>query len=204
MSILNKFKKIVNKTAKSSQLPGGIHDNVTLVEYKKELESFGGFNRYLLLKFKKTDSDGNTVGEFTHSFMEIDASSDYVEMKVENLLVQTHSLAEALFGDNWEDKYDPLKDLVNDAEEAKRNNFNSKLAKRDFVKSVEKAVKDQVIEFLDDFSTEEEEKKFRLKLVYNDKGYINLPNYKFIEPMDVKSSMVLSDKDKSLIKKYKK
>ena len=204
MSILNKFKKIVNKTAKSSQLPGGIHENISLVEYKKELEAFGGYKRYLLLKFKKTDKEGNTVGEFTHSFMEIDPSSDYVEMKIENLLVQTQSLAEALFGDEWENIYDPLKSLLDDHTDAKRAAFNPRLSKRDFVKSVEKNVKDQVIEFLDIFSGKDSENKFRLKLVYNDKGYINLPNYKFIEPMTEESSMILSDKDKSLIKKYKK
>ena len=204
MSILNKFKKSVNKTSVSTQLPGGIHDFISLVEYVKERESFGGYKRYLILKFKKSDDEGNTLGEFTHSFMEIDASSDYVGMKVENLLVQTQSLAEALFGDEWVEKYDPLVDLLDDVADAKRNALNSKLKKREFVKSVESAVKDQVMIFLDEFSELNNEKKFRLKLVYNDKGYINIPNYKFIEPMDTKSTMILSDKDKSLIKKFKK
>jgi len=182
MSVLNKLKNLANKTAKASQLSGGIHEGVKLVEFKEEIDSYGDYNRYLMFKFKKFNEKGETVGEFTHSFMEIDSSSEYVDMKVENLLVQTQSLVEALIGEAWLDKYDPLKGIVNSEQEAKKNALAPKLERRSTVKALEKNVISQVAEIVTEFlASDDAETTFRLKLVYNDKGYINIPNYKFIE-----------------------
>ena len=203
MGILSRLNKIANKTAKTSELPGGIHEDIELVDFRKDVQSNSNYKRYLLLKFKQM-KDGKAVGEYTHSFMELVPSSQYLSSKVETLLVQTHSLAVALYGDDWVNHYDPFQGLLESPQEAKKLNVDSKIERRAFTKDLEQNVKDQVEKFVNNYLENNPNKKFRLKLVYNDKGYINIPNYKFIENMEDDTTMILSDKDKMLINKFKK
>ena len=204
MGILNRFKERQKKTAKTSNLPGGIHKNVIFVDFKKDIEKKGDFNKYLFMKFKKIDEDGNPMGEFANSFIELDVTSNYLDFKTKMLLVQMHNLAVALFGDEWENKFDPLTGLIED-DEYHHTILHAKLEKRAFVRKLEESVKDGVDAFVNEYFETTADKKFVLKIVFNDKGYVNLPSGAFIQNQeDSKIKLALNDKEKSLIKKYVK
>jgi len=204
MGILQRFKERSNKTAKTSNLQGGVHKNVVLVDFKEELEKKGDLNRYMFMKFKKLDEDGNPEGEFSNSFIELDVTSNYLEFKVKMLLTQTANLAEAMFGSAWENKYDPLQGIIEE-DEYHYTKVHAKLEKRAFVRELEKHVKTGVGEFINEFFETDADRKFILKLIYNDKGYVNLPSGMFIQAQsDKKFKLQLSDKEKSLIKKFRK
>ena len=205
MGLLQKFKERSNKTAKTQDLSGGIHKNVRLVDFTEDIESRGDYKRYLFMKFKKYDNEGNPVGEFSTSFMELDPSSSFIDFKVKLLLKQTHNLAVALFGeDGWKDIYDPLATLLESAEEAHHMQLNKKLSKRAFVQQLEKQVKESVGVFMTKYLEEGKDAEFVLKLVYNDKGYVGIPSGLFIQDQqDKKIRLSLSDSETSLIKKYK-
>jgi hypothetical protein len=205
MGLIQKFKERSNKTAKTSDLSGGIHKNINLVDFSEDIELKGDYKRYLFMKFKQIDAEGNPLGEFSTSFMELDPTSNYLDFKVKLLLKQTHNLAVAMYGDEWKDNYDPLAGLIKDEKEAHHTNFEKLLNKRAFVKELEKQVKEKTGEFIEKFMEKSADKKFILKIVYNDKGYVGLPSDNFIQDQtDTKLRLSLSDKEKSLIKKYKK
>jgi len=204
MGILQRFKERSNKTAKTSNLQGGVHKNVIFVDFKEDLEKKGDLNRYLFMKFKKLDEEGNPEGEFSNSFIELDVTSNYLEFKVKLLLTQTANLAEAMFGAKWEEKYDPLYGIIEE-DEYHYTKVHAKLEKRAFVRELEKHVKEGVGKFINEFFETDADKKFILKLIYNDKGYVNLPSGMFIQAQsDKKFKLQLSDKEKSLIKKFRK
>jgi len=204
MGILDRYKERSKKTSKSSNLEGGIHENVAFVDFKKDLSKKGNFNKYLFMKFKKFSEDGTPLGEFATSFMELDVTSNFLDFKTKLLLIQTHNLAVAMFGDEWENKYDPLDGLIEE-DETHYTKVHAKLDKRAFVRSLEANVKDGVERFVEEYFELEEDKRFILKLVYNDKGYVNLPSGIFIQNQeDKKVRLSLSEKEESLIKKFKK
>jgi len=204
MSILKRFKDRQKKTAKTASLPGGIHENVDFVDFKKDLDKKGDFNKYLFMKFKKFDDEGNPIGEFATSFMELDTTSSYLDFKTKILLVQMHNLAVALFGDEWEKKFDPLKGLVEE-DECHYKTLHAKLEKRVFVRALETNVKDGIEELVNEYFENGGDKRFVIKIVYNDKGYVNLPNGPFIQDQaDDKIKLSLTDKEISLIKKFAK
>jgi len=205
MSILKKFKERSNKTAKTKGLPGGVHKNVELTDFAKDVESSGSIKRYLLLKFKQYDDENNPVGEFSSSYMQLDPTSRYIDLNVKSLLVQTQNLAEALFGDAWIKEYDPLKGLIDDETDATYAQLTAKLEKRPFVVALEKNIKDGVETFVEKYLEENNGSRFVLKLVYNDKGYVGFPRGKFIQnEKDKKIYLTLTESEKSLIKKFKK
>lgn len=204
MGILERFRNRSNKTAKAANLDGGIHKNIMLTDFKENLEKRGDFNRYLFMKFKQFDADGTPTGEFSNSFIELDVTSNFLEFKTKLLLTQTQAIAEAMFGPDWVDKYDPLTGLIEE-DEFHYKKVHSKLEKRAFVRALEARVKEDTGKFINEFFEGDADKKFLLKITYNDKGYVGLPADKFIQSQgDSKLKLHLTDKEKSLIKKYRK
>lgn len=203
--LIAKIKRRSNETAKTLNLKGGIHTGIKLVGFTGKAERIGEYTRYLHFKFKKFDADGNPIGEFSTSFTELDMHSEYLDFKIKMLLTQTQNLIEALYGEAWEEKYDPIKGLVETREEAIFGSFMSKVNKVKFTRKLEKAVISQVIELVENFIDEKTDVEFTLKLIHNDKGFVNLPTGKFIHKTGDKKAakLVLSDKEQLLIKKYK-
>jgi len=201
--LFSKFRERSNQTAQVTELGGGIHDNVEIVHFQKDVKSVGDYKRYLLTKFKKFDEDGNAIGEFTNSYIELDPSSSYIDFKVESLLKQLHNLAVALFGDEWRDHFDPFKGLLKKEADAHHEKVKAKLKTRAFVKELEKNILDQVEAFMEEYFENKDEEKFSLKLVYNKNGYLQIPNGKFIKREGDDSIVLnLSDNEMSNIKKF--
>jgi hypothetical protein len=202
--LIAKIKRRSSKSAKTTGLKAGIHKNMELVSFKGPAERLGDYTRYLSMKFKKISEDGEPLGEFSASFTELDLHSEYLDFKVKMLLKHTYYLAVAMYGEKWRDVYDPLRDLVSSEAEAKWVNVASAQTSNKFLRALEKNVISQVTAFVEKFMEENGDKKFEMKLVYNDKGYVNLPSSEYINDQENPTfKLSLSDKEKSLIKKYK-
>lgn len=202
--LIARIKRRSSTSAKSDEMKGGIHGNMELTSFRGAAEKLGDYNRYLNMKFKKINSKGEALGEFSTSFTELDIHSEYLDFKIKMLLKQTHNLAVAMYGDDWRDEYDPLKGLLKEEKDAEYVNVVPKYNSNKFLRALEKNVIAQVTAFTEKFMQSNGEKKFQIKLVYNDKGYVNIPAGDFIVSQDAPATeLVMNDKEKGLIKKYK-
>lgn len=201
--LVAEIKKRTSETAKTSGLKGGIHKNIKIVDFRGPMEKFGDNQRYLTVKYKQFDDDGEPVGEFSASFMMLDAHSEYLDFKVKILLRQTYELAYAIYGDEWQEMYDPLKGIIEDEKDAKYPSIQSKLSSPKFVRKLENSVIEGVTTFMDKYMMSDKDIKFVLKLSVTEKGFVNVPSGTYIQNQENKLTLLLSDTEKSLIKKFK-
>jgi len=190
---MSNIREIVQRRARSTELPAGIHNNIHLVNVDIEDRKDNTGNRIkkqLFLTFKKMDKEGVVIGEKEISFFDIDPVKEYALDNLHSYIVRVTDILEMYVSEKIiESKFNPLKELLEKGEKAdevasefKYDNIKkARLKKTASYRKVEKAIKKQ---FFNIVKTEigYDSIPLRLKLEEDKNNYVQIPRYgHFIE-----------------------